>query len=259
MRVLVVAGHDPTGGAGVDADREALEALGASAVCVVTADTDQDGRRVRAIRPRDPGAWLAEARAKLAEPPRALKTGLLPGAEHVAAAARLVGELGPAVPAVVDPVLAASGGEPFLDEAGIEALLAELVPLGVILTPNLPEAARLSGLDPADLETGEGGRLEAARRLLALGAGAVVVKGGHGNEDPVRDLVAWGGGEAAWAEHPRVRGAGLHGSGCRFASALAAGLAAGEALDRAAARAGRWVGSRIEAGGSPLGSGPTSG
>lgn len=230
-RVLVVAGHDPTGGAGVDADREALAAHGAEMLEVVTARTEQDGLHVRALGARDPEEWLAEARAALAAGPAAVKAGLLPGADHVRAFGRLADELG-GVPVVVDPVLAASGGEPFLDDAGIAALVEELFPRGPVLTPNLPEAVRLTGLeDPVD----------AARALLERGASAVVLKGGHGGEDPVRDLVLAAGAEPVWHEHARVPGRSLHGSGCRHASALAAGLAAGLPLAAAAAAAGLYV------------------
>ncbi|MEM7307908.1 MAG: bifunctional hydroxymethylpyrimidine kinase/phosphomethylpyrimidine kinase [Planctomycetota bacterium] len=262
-RVLVVAGHDPTGGAGVDADREAIEALGASAACVITARTDQarvgaDRTRVRSLGARDPGAWLAEARAELADPPAAVKLGMLPGAAHVRAAARLLGELPPALPRVLDPVLAASGGEVFLDADGIEALLAELLPLAPAVTPNVPEAARLTGLDAAELARDPDARVEAARRLQAAGAGLVVLKGGHGDEDPVRELVLAPGAPPAWAEHPRVRGKGLHGSGCRFASALAAGLAQGLDAVAASARAGELVANRIQELGSGLGAGPST-
>jgi hydroxymethylpyrimidine/phosphomethylpyrimidine kinase len=251
--VLVVAGRDPTGGAGVDADREALSAFGCEAATVLTALTDQDGERFYALGARDPRAWLAEARAELHDAPAALKTGLLPGAAHVAAAARLAGELAPGTPVVVDPVLAASGGEVLLDDAGILVLLAELVPCGVVLTPNVPEAARLTDLDPERLAAEPELRLAAARRLCAAGARAVVLKGGHDAVDPVRDLVLERDGEPVWLLHPRVRGMRLHGSGCRFASALAAGLAAGVPLPEAAGRAGEWVARLVRERGHPLG------
>jgi len=257
--VVVVAGHDPTGGAGVDADARAARSQGVAARCVVTARTRQDGRRVHALGARPVADWLSEARAALAAdelPPRvALKAGLLPGAEHVRAFAELCAALPRPLPVVVDPVLAASGGERFLDADGVAALLAELVPRGVVLTPNLPEAAELCGRPPAELAAGfpgapDGGgpRLAAARELVARGASAVVLKGGHGSEDPVRELVLERGREPVWLEHPRVPGASLHGSGCRFASALAAGLARGRPLAEAAARAGAHVAELLRAG-----------
>ena len=243
-RVLVVAGRDPTGGAGVDADREALEAHGVRAELVVTADTDQDGVWVRAVRPRDPDEWLAEARTALSElpRPRVVKTGLLPGARHVRALAELAREAEGTF--VVDPVLRASGGEVFLDESGVRALLEELLPTGPVLTPNLPEAAELAGLSSDLCDASDAAfeaRIEAATRLLARGAAAVLLKGGHGREDPVRNLVLAFGDDPVWTEHPRLVGRSLHGSGCRYASAVAAGLARGASVAEAARAASEYV------------------
>ena len=242
-RILVVAGHDPTGGAGVDADRAAAVRFGASAECVVTAWTEQDGERVRSVRPVPPERWLEEARYALALPIGALKSGLLPDATAVRALATLIDEIARerAVPVVVDPVLAASGGEVFLDDAGIEAVLAELVPRGVILTPNLPEAARLAGREHERLARERDERLRAAELLLERGARAVVLKGGHSDDSPVADLVLERGGSPHWATHESVRGARLHGSGCRFATAVAAQLARGQPLERAVGDAGAWL------------------
>jgi hydroxymethylpyrimidine/phosphomethylpyrimidine kinase len=242
--LLVLAGRDPTGGAGVDADRESAAELGVDALLVVTADTDQDGLRVRAVLPRDPAEWSREARAAArAAPPQAVKTGLLPGAAHVRAAADLADEL--AVPLVVDPVLSASAGEIFQDQEGVEALLEALVPRAAVLTPNVPETARLTGLDEAELAGVPGARVVAARALLARGARAVIVKGGHGEEDPVRDLLLAAGQEPCWLAHRRVAGASLHGSGCRYAAAVAAGLALGRPLERAARDAAALVLARL--------------
>ncbi len=244
--VLVVAGHDPSygpeGGAGIDADREAAEHFGAQARCVVTAWTDQDGERVRSIGARPVEEWLGEARAALAPPPAAVKSGLLPGASAVRGFATLLDELDrrALVPVVVDPVLAASGGEVFLDGEGTEALLAELLPRGVLLTPNLPEAARLAGLALAELALERAARIAAAERLCERGARAVLLKGGHGQGPLVEDLVLERGQEPRWFVHPRVEGR-LHGSGCRYASAVAAQLARGLDLNSAAQAAGAWI------------------
>lgn len=247
--LLVLAGHDPTGGAGVDADREAAAAFGVSATCVVTTFTEQDGRHVTSIDPRDPREWEAEARAAMARPFAAIKTGLLPGAEHVRVVARLVGRRlsdAASAPVVVDPVLGASGGEEFLDAPGRRALLEELVPLGVHLTPNLPEAAALTGRAESELVASLDARIDAARALLALGAASVFLKGGHGGEDPVVDLLLLPDALPIRLSHPRVPGPGIHGSGCRTASAFAAGLALGISPARAAQDAGLWVARCIE-------------
>lgn len=243
-RILVVAGHDPSGGAGVDADRAAARRFGVEAECVVSAWTEQDGEHVRALEPRSVAEWLEEARYALADPIGALKSGLLPGAAAVQALATLLDELERVrpVPVVVDPVLAASGGEVFLDDAGIAALLVELLPRRVILTPNLPETARLTGLDLERLQASPDERELAARMLLERGCRAVVLKGGHASDSPARDLVLEREHAPVWLEHPRLPGTRLHGSGCRFATALAAQLARGAELARAAEEAGRWLG-----------------
>jgi hydroxymethylpyrimidine/phosphomethylpyrimidine kinase len=247
-RLLVVAGHDPSGGAGIDADRKAAVRFGAEAECVVTAWTEQDGERVRSVTPVAPATWLEEARYALAVPPDAVKSGLLPSAAAVRALATLIDELRRvrAAPVVVDPVLAASGGEVFLDDAGIEVLLAELVPRGVILTPNLPEAARLAGHALEPLLTDHDARLACAETLLARGAAAVLLKGGHGLEPAVHDLVLEQDRGPLWLARERHPGR-LHGSGCRYASAVAAQLARGVSLAEAAKAAGVWLGELLSA------------
>lgn len=249
------AGYDPTGRAGVDADTEAVQAAGARAVTVVTTDTEQGGARVFEIAPRAEPAWEALASDALRRGVRAVKFGLLARAEAVWAASRIVRAFGAASTGagspggwvVVDPVLAATGGERFLDEAGVAALRGELIPAGVILTPNLPELAELAGVRLAGLATDEEARVSAAGRLLELGARAVCVKGGHGGEDPIVDLVCRPG-VVHRAARPRLAGPGIRGSGCRFASFLAARGASGDSLEQASARAGEWVARRIEAG-----------
>lgn len=250
-RLLVVAGHDPSyrrgWGAGVDADREAAERFGVSAACVISAWTEQDGTRVRSVRARAAPEWLAEARAFAREPVHALKSGLLPDADAVRALCALVRELGPRLPVVVDPVLAASGGEPFLDSAGLSALVEELLPLGVILTPNLPEAASLTGHELAALQLDRAARLAAAHELLERGCRALVLKGGHAHDEPAADLLLERGSAPLWLTHPRLPGANLHGSGCRYASALASALALGHPLSTAAAQASAWLAELLQA------------
>lgn len=243
--VLVLAGHDPTGGAGVDADREAVLAGGGSVVGVVTNRTDQDGRSVRAVVPVPCARWTDEARRAFSASVGAIKTGLLSSAEQVDAMADLVLEWRAERPdlwVVVDPVLAASGGEVFLDGAGRERLLARLCDLGAVLTPNLPELAALAGAPAHALGTDLTRRIEAARVLLERGARAVCVKGGHGTEDPVVDLVVEAPTQQNYGvthvARPRLVGRSMHGSGCRYASHLAAGLAAGLPLAEAAEAAG---------------------
>lgn len=247
-RLLIVAGHDPSG-AGIDADLEAAAGLEIEAVPIVTARTDQDDRAVRSVGERDPEEWGREASEAAREGVAALKFGLLPGVDHVRAARALVRRLrergGAEIRVVVDPVIRASSGGVFLDARAVEILRGELVAEGVVLTPNLAEAAELACLATRELESSFPARIEAARILLALGAAAVVIKGGHGREDPVRDLVARADGGYRWIERRRVPGIGLRGSGCRFATRLAGGLALGRTLEEAAEAAGEFVAAEI--------------
>ncbi len=247
--VLVIAGSDSSGGAGIDADRDALAEFPVELHSVVTAWTRQDDGGVRELGAVDPAAWLEEACAVIREKkPAALKLGLLPGAEAVSAATRLVAELRAdpldTTPVILDPVIGSSSGHRFLDAVALERL-RELLALGPILTPNLPEAAELTSRDLAALRARSFEREAAARELLEAGAQAVLLKGGHAEESPARDLICTRGGTPRWLEHERLAGRSIRGSGCRFASALAGGLACGETLESAARRAGELVLERL--------------
>jgi len=227
VRLVACGGLDSSGGAGLDADRDAARALGADLVEVVTCRTEQDDTGVDAVEPLE-GWWRGVGQGD------ALKFGLLPGPEHILAAAHLVRTV--SVPAVVDPVIAASSGHVFLDEAGLVELRRALLAAGPVVTPNLPEAEAL---------TGERDPEAAATRLLELGAAGVVVKGGHGEGPTVRELVLMPGASPRWLEHPRHPGR-LRGTGCRFATALAVELARGACLETACERASALVAARIQ-------------
>lgn len=239
-RLLIVAGHDPSG-AGVTADRATITALAVDAVVVITAHTAQDDGGVRSIGAVDPARWLDEARAHAESRIDAVKFGLLPGARHVSAATTLVNELrarfGAELPVVVDPVLAASSGTRFVDAECVETLRGELFGAHVIATPNLDEAAELARLPRQRLIDECAARAEAAGILLGLGLAAVVIKGGHGREDPVLDLLVEAGRRGIEIEHARLEKASIRGSGCRFASHLAARLALAEPLESAVCHA----------------------
>ncbi|MFN0009294.1 MAG: hydroxymethylpyrimidine/phosphomethylpyrimidine kinase [Planctomycetota bacterium] len=246
-RVLIVGGHDPSG-AGLDADLIALRGLEVEGLTVVTARTDQDASRVRSVGARDLESWVREARELSRGGIAAIKFGLLPGAAHVLAARDLLRELrgiaGKELPAIVDPVIRASSGGTFLDAEAVETM-GELTREGVILTPNLSEAAELAGVMPEDLGESLEARRTAAQILLDAGARAVIVKGGHGAEDPVRDLIVMREGKLKWLTRPRIAGGSIRGSGCRFASRLAARLALGASLEAAAEEAGTFVAGEI--------------
>jgi hydroxymethylpyrimidine kinase/phosphomethylpyrimidine kinase len=229
--VLIIAGSDPGAGAGLQQDLKAATLLGAYGLTVVTALTIQNSQGVQAVHPVAPEVVAAQLDAVLKDfPVDAVKVGMLATSDIVRTVAPRLRDLDH-VPLVLDPVLAAGGGFPLLDEAGISALKEELFPLTALLTPNAPEAARLADLEvrtPQDLE-------EAARRLQALGPRWVLAKGGHLPGEPVDVLTD--GKNAYQLSGARLAAPHHHGSGCLLASACAACLAQGlsmlEAVNRA--------------------------
>lgn len=220
-RVLTVAGSDSGGGAGIEADLKTFERLGVFGMAAVTAVTAQNTLGVHGVWTLPPEA-ISRQIAAVADDIGldAVKTGMLgtrPIVEAVAEA--LVRDAGGAR-LVVDPVLVAKGGERLLDEDALQAVKGRLVPLAAVLTPNIPEAEALTGIRIADRD----GQEAAARALVAMGAGFVVVKGGHGDGPVVEDV--WADGRASGSvRHPRIAGPKWHGTGCTFSAAMGAGLA----------------------------------
>jgi len=243
-RVLVCAGLDPSGGAGLVADLEALAAVGARGWAVATALTAQGPRGARRVAPVDPGLVLAQVDALLdglpaRDRPRAVKTGMLGTAAVAdALAARLAEPPLARAPLVVDPVLAASSGLPLLDAGGRPPAdaLARLLSRAALATPNWPELELLAGR-PLRTEA------EAVREARRLPARAVLVKGGHRPGAPV-DLLVRGGRVVRFPG--RRRPGEARGTGCRLASAVAGLLAAGAPLEEAVRRAKRAVEAYID-------------
>lgn len=241
--MLVVAGRDPIGGAGIDADRAGAEGLAIDVYCVVTAETQQDARSVRSIGARSVASWWTEALRFAGEGLDALKLGLLPGEDHIAAAAELIDFVRRHEPrrVVLDPVISASSGSRFLSVSAVDTLRSMLCTRPVVVSPNVLEAAELTRRSADELAGSSGARLQAAGELLDLGAEAVVLKGGHALEDPATDLVLARGSSPVWLAHPRIPGGKIRGSGCRFATRMAAELALGRDLVAAAKLAGDHV------------------
>jgi hydroxymethylpyrimidine/phosphomethylpyrimidine kinase len=235
--LCTIAGSDPTGGAGLDADLRAFEAHGLLGVAVRSARTAQDETGVHHVVPADPRALEAELTAVLADRrPAALKTGMLATGAVVRAVGRALDGAAPR-PLVVDPVVWAGAGGRLLDEDGVGALHEALAPHATLLTPNLPEAAHLLGR-PEEPRP-EPRALAAA--LLERGWRAVLVKGGHApGAGPVTDWLAEPAGLRGFAR-PRVPAGTVRGTGCTLSAALAARLARGEALAEAVAAAGAWL------------------
>jgi hydroxymethylpyrimidine/phosphomethylpyrimidine kinase len=231
-RVLVIAGSDSGGGAGIQADIKAITALGGFAMTALTALTAQDTLGVHDIVPVAPGFIRRQIDCVWDDlGTDAVKTGML-GDIATIRTVRDALRARPTVPFVLDPVMVAKGGASLLDSAAIGVLRSELLPMASLLTPNAPEAALLAGL-PLD----HVGQMEAVgRRLFALGAGAVLLKGGHLPGDVLTDLLFTADGIEEFTA-PRIATRHTHGTGCTLASAIACGLAQGLALPAAIARA----------------------
>ncbi len=232
-RVLIVAGSDSGGGAGIQADIKAVSALDGFAMTAVTALTAQNTLGVHGVFPVPPDFIQAQMRAVLDDiGADCVKTGMLHDAAVIEAVTEVLENDIPDIPVVVDPVMVAKGGAALLDEAAVETLRTRIAPRAALLTPNVPEAEALSGLKiaaPDDMRA-------VAEKLLGLGPAAVLLKGGHLPGDTVRDYLVDRSGETVF-ENPRIETAHTHGTGCTLASAIAAGLARGMALADAVARA----------------------
>jgi hydroxymethylpyrimidine/phosphomethylpyrimidine kinase len=250
-RVLIIAGSDSGGGAGIQADIKTVTMLGGYAATAVTAITAQNTLGVSAAWPLPPDVVLAQARAVLADiGADVIKTGMLGGADVVEAVARLLDEAH--LPAVIDPVMVAKGGAQLLDIEAVAPLRSELVPRAALLTPNAPEAAALTGLA---CETTDDLR-RAGEALLRRGAGAVLMKGGHVPGPRVTDVLMTPYGETL-LEGERIETRHTHGTGCTLASAIATGLAQRLSLEAAATRAWDYVHqAMLQAPGLGAGNGP---
>ena len=238
-RVLILAGSDSGGGAGVQADIKAVTMMGGFAATAITAITVQNTLGVHGVHPLPLDLIAAQARAVLEDiGTDAVKTGMLGSVEVVETVAALLDEA--RAPAVVDPVMVAKGGHPLLPDEAVQAVAGLMIPRAALLTPNAPEAEALTGLEVADLD----GQRRAGEALLKLGARAVLMKGGHVPGPSVIDLLLTGDGETV-LESERVETRHTHGTGCTLASACAAGLAMGRPLEVAVAEAWAYVGEAI--------------
>ena len=235
-RVLIVAGSDSGGGAGLQADIKTVTVLGGHAAVAVTAITVQDTLGVHAILPIPSELVRAQGEAVLDDiGADALKIGMLGSPLVVEVAAGLIVRAAGA-PAVVDPVLAAKGGATLADDETLRTLCERLLPLAALVTPNAPEAAAMTGLR---VETADDLR-RAADALLRAGARAVLVKGGHLPGSRVVDVLATPDGETCF-ESGRIESRHTHGTGCTLASAIATGLARGRPLKAAVEAAREYV------------------
>ena len=240
---LTIAGSDSSGGAGIQADLKTFSALGVYGASVLTALTAQNTREVRAILDVDPAFIRAQLETVLDDLRiDAIKIGMLSRPEVIDTVASVLAERVPC-PVVLDPVMVAKSGDRLLQAEAVAALRERLVPLAALITPNLPEAADLLGVDePAD----EAAMHEVLHALGALGSTSVLLKGGHlaGAESP--DLLLCGG-EVERLVAPRHATNNTHGTGCTLSSAIAAGLAHDESISDAVRAAKHYVSAAIAA------------
>ena len=236
-RVLIVAGSDSGGGAGIQADIKAVTAMNAFAATAITALTAQNTEGVHGVVAVEPAFIAQQIEVVLADiGADALKTGMLHSAEVIETVAATIAEEAAGMKLVVDPVMVAKGGAALLQDSAASALIALMVPRATVLTPNLPEAEALTGLKVADLD----GMRRAAAALLKLGPKAVLVKGGHLDGPVLFDLLLTADGETVF-ESRRIDTSHTHGTGCTLASAIATGLAQGMDVAASVARARDYV------------------
>lgn len=236
-KVLICAGSDSGGGAGIQADIKAVTALGGFAMTAITALTAQNTLGVQGVIGVETGFIRQQIASVLDDlGADAIKTGMLHDTPTIEAVCDELSARAPGVPLVADPVMVAKGGHALLAPDAVATLKARLLPLAALVTPNLPEAEVLAGFPVTD----EASMREAAKAILALGVPAVLVKGGHLEGEVLVDLLATAEGTIRF-EDRRIATRHTHGTGCTMASSIAAGLAQGMALQAAVARARRYV------------------
>jgi len=252
-RLLIIAGSDSSGGAGIQADIKTANVFGVYAMTAITAVTAQDTLRIHAIDLVSPKVIRAQILACLNDiGANAIKIGMLGSADIVGAVARTLKPYARNVPIVLDPVMISTSGKRLLARDAAKTLVAGLLPLATLVAPNLPEAQALTGLRGTDRKSAEA----AARRLIQMGAGAALIKGGHATRETVDDVLVWPGGVEIYA-FPRLRTKHTHGTGCVLSTAIACGLAQGLSIPLATGRAREFVQHAIEtAPGLGRGNGP---
>lgn len=241
---MTIAGSDSSGGAGIQADLKTFHAFGVYGASAITALTAQNTQGVRGVEACAPAFVAAQIAAVLDDlDVAALKTGMLANAPIVRAVVETLKRY-PARPLVVDPVMVATSGDVLLADEAIETIIADLFPHATLITPNLPEAARLLR---GPIARSEAEVVDQARALLALGANAVLVKGGHGEGGEAVDVLVHKSGIKTYAR-PRVDTRHTHGTGCTLSAAIAAGLALGRALEEAVEEAKTFVWEALQSG-----------
>ena len=232
-RVLIIAGSDPSGGAGIQADIKTVTALGGYAATAITALTVQNTRGVSAVHSVAPELIRAQIEAVMSDiGADAIKVGMIGEVEAAELIGATLADYPQSIPVVLDPVLIATSGDALAGEGVAGIIRDELAPLAAIITPNMEEAAALTGIEVDQEET----MIAAGENLIASGAGAALIKGGHLTGEIVKDVLVTPAGVRIFS-NPRIDTTSTHGTGCTLASAVATGLAQGMALQAAVKRA----------------------
>jgi hydroxymethylpyrimidine/phosphomethylpyrimidine kinase len=241
-RLLVIAGSDSGGGAGIQADIKTAGAFGVYAMTAITAVTVQDTQRIHAIERVGPKVVRDQIRVCLADiGADAIKIGMLGSAEVADTIVAAMRKHAHGIPIVLDPVMVSTSGKRLLARDAVKTFIANVLPLATLVTPNLPEAQALTGIRGTDRNAAE----TAGRKLMAMGARAALIKGGHATRETVDDVLVWKGGVEIYA-FPRIKTRHTHGTGCTLSTAIACGLAKGESLPLATGRAREFVQQAIE-------------
>ncbi|HEX3653993.1 MAG TPA: bifunctional hydroxymethylpyrimidine kinase/phosphomethylpyrimidine kinase [Rhizomicrobium sp.] len=241
-RLLIIAGSDSGGGAGIQADIKTAGLFGVYAMTAVTAVTVQDTQRVHSIELLPPKIVCEQIRVCLNDiGADAIKIGMLGSANVVNAVADALKKHARGIPIVLDPILISSSGKRLLSRDAIESFKSKLLPFATLVTPNLPEARALAGMRGTDRNAAE----TAGRKLIATGARAALIKGGHATRATVDDVLVWSGGVEIYG-FPRLRTKHTHGTGCVLSTAIACGLSQGLSLPLATGRAREFVQHAIE-------------
>ncbi len=253
-RILVIAGSDPSGGAGIQADIKTITALNGYAMTAITALTAQNTTGVFGVEDVPVAFITDQIKAVVSDiGVDCIKIGMLHTEEIITEVSKTLAIYTPDIPIVLDPVMVAKGGTPLLKGTAVDALKKELIPIALLTTPNIPEGEVLSGIKYADGEQSLG----IAQSILELGTKAVLLKGGHADGPVVNDLLFGPGEFSRNFSSQKVKTEDTHGTGCTLASAIAVGISQGLNLEKAVDRARKYVlKGIIEAPGFGVGNGP---
>lgn len=243
---MTIAGSDPSGGAGIQADIKTMSALGVYACSVVTALTIQNTTGVSEVYPVDKVCIRKQIEAVMSDiAPKVIKIGMVNNRDTAEAIAETLEQYADMQPTVIlDPIMVSSSGRRLITDDALSFVTDRLIPQCTLVTPNIPEAEILSGIKI----TGNDERTEAAQRILQLGASAVLVKGGHSDSRVKSDLLVTGEGQTKWFSMLGVDTPNTHGTGCTLSSAIASYMAQGELLSEAVHKAKQYVSNALKAG-----------